>query len=169
MPTTVTQLPSIPDGTAHRMKRVQTLGHSSFSTSKLSSTKHGLHVLPHARRRFYRTDLDAHATTVSYPGSVRIIFCGSAAVALRPSPTASYTYAPYYPAFRTTRAQWRFLWRETLGSASHWRQVAGPRGEQAQDPPSILTDGSPTPLRCARLSLSPYTVVLRSGLGGAVI
>ncbi len=90
---TLTQLPSIPDNTANRMKRVQTLGKLELFDKQLSVT-----------------------------------------VAIRPSETAELHLCAVLSCSSVQQDAGRFLWRELLGSAVHWRQVAESRGGASARP-----------------------------------
>src|SRR5260370_23520288 len=69
---TLTQLPSIPDGTAHRMKRVQTLGKLELFDKQLSVNRNEACTFCHMPDVDFTGPISMlNATNVSYPGSVR--------------------------------------------------------------------------------------------------
>jgi len=109
-----------------------------------------------------------NATTVSYPGSVRIYLrirrSRVTAIANR-----RVTLMRRIILSSVQQDAGRFLCGN-FGSASHWRQVQDPAASKRKTRQSILTRwDSPTPLALCTVLTESVQVVLRSGLGGAVI
>src|SRR5256714_4800875 len=69
---TLAQLPSIPSDTAHRMKRVQTLGKLELFDKQLSVNRNTACTFCHMPDTDFTGPISMlNATTVAYPGSVR--------------------------------------------------------------------------------------------------
>ncbi len=169
---TLTQLPSIPNNTANRMKRVQTLGKLELFDKQLSVNRNT------ACRFCHMPDVDftgpismLNATTVAYPGSVRNVSADQAQSRYGHRKPQSYTYAPYYPALQYNKTQGDFYGGNFWDLRSTGDKLQSPAAEQAQDPPIDPNEMGFPDTACVvqRLSLSPYRSFLRSSLGGAII
>jgi hypothetical protein len=69
---TLAQLPSIPNDTAHRMKRIQTLGKLELFDEQLSVNRNTACTFCHMPYVDFTGPISMlNATTVSYPGSIR--------------------------------------------------------------------------------------------------
>src|SRR6267142_6639491 len=106
---TLGQLPSIPAGTAHRMKRVQTLGKLELFDKQLSVNRNTACTFCHMPDVDFTGPISMlNATTVAYPGSVRNISADQAQSRYGHRKPQSYTYSPYYPARQYNKTQGDF-------------------------------------------------------------
>src|SRR3989442_4542304 len=106
---TLTELPSIPVGTAHRMKQVQTLGKLELFDKQLSVNRNTACTFCHMPDVDFTGPISMlNATTVAYPGSVRNASADQAQSRYGHRKPQSYTYAPYYPALQYNKTQGDF-------------------------------------------------------------
>jgi cytochrome c peroxidase len=156
---TVTQLPSIPDNPAHRMKRVQTLGKLELFDKQLSVNRNTACTFCHMPDVDFTGPISMlNATTVSYPGSVRNPSADPAQSRYGHRKPQSYTYAPYYPALQYNKTQSDFYGGNFWDLRATGTRLQNPAAEQAQDPPIDPNEMGFPDTACVvhRLSLSPY-------------
>jgi cytochrome c peroxidase len=156
---TLAQLPSIPRGTAHRMKRVQTLGKLELFDRQLSVNRNTACTFCHMPDLDFTGPISIlNATTVSYPGSVRNIAADPAQSRYGHRKPQSYTYAPYYPVLQYNKMQGDFYGGNFWDLRATGDKLQNPAAEQAQDPPIDPNEMGFPDTACVvrRLSLSPY-------------
>jgi len=156
---TLTQLPSIPDNTANRMKRVQTLGKLELFDKQLSVNRNTACTFCHMPDVDFTGPISMlNATTVAYPGSVRNVSADQAQSRYGHRKPQSYTYAPYYPALQYNKTQGDFYGGNFWDLRSTGDKLQSPAAEQAQDPPIDPNEMGFPDTACVvqRLSLSPY-------------
>src|SRR5258705_471115 len=116
---TLTQLPSMPGGTAHRMKRVQTLGKLELFDKQLSVNRNTACTFCHMPDTDFTGPISTlNATTVAYPGSVRNLSADPAQSRYGHRKPQSYTYAPYYPVLQYNQTQGDFYGGELFLTAA---------------------------------------------------
>src|SRR6267142_606686 len=106
---TLTELPSIPSDTAHRTKRVQTLGKLELFDKQLSVNRNTACSFCHMPDVDFTGPISMlNATTVAYPGSVRNSSADQAQSRYGRRKPQSYTYSPYYPVLQYNKTQGDF-------------------------------------------------------------
>src|SRR6266850_8169628 len=106
---TLAQLPSIPNGTVNRMKRVQTLGKLELFDKQLSVNRNQACTFCHMPDVDFTGPISMlNATTVAYPGSVRNVSADPSQSRYGHRKPQSYTYAPYYPVLQYNKTQGDF-------------------------------------------------------------
>jgi cytochrome c peroxidase len=156
---TLAQLPSIPAGTAHRIKRVQTLGKLELFDKQLSVNRNQACTFCHMPDVDFTGPISIlNATTVSYPGSVRDISADQAHSRYGHRKPQSYTYAPYYPALQYNETQGDFYGGNFWDLRASGYKSQSPAAEQAQDPPIDPNEMGFPDTACVvhRLSVSLY-------------
>lgn len=156
---TLKQLPSIPAGTAHHMKRVQTLGKLELFDKQLSVNRNTACTFCHMPDVDFTGPISMlNASTVSYPGSVRDVSADPARSRYGHRKPQSYTYAPYYPALQFNKTQGDFYGGNFWDLRATGFKLQNPAAEQAQDPPIDPNEMGFPDTACVvhRLSRSPY-------------
>jgi cytochrome c peroxidase len=156
---TLAQLPSIPRDTAHRMKRVQTLGKLELFDKQLSVNRNTACTFCHMPYVDFTGPISMlNATTVSYPGSVRNTSADQAQSRYGHRKPQSYTYAPYYPILQFNKTQGDFYGGNFWDLRATGSELQNPATEQAKDPPIDPNEMGFPDTACVvrRLSLSPY-------------
>ena len=156
---TLAQLPSIPRDTAHRMKRVQTLGKLELFDKQLSVNRNTACTFCHMPYVDFTGPVSMlNATTVSYPGSVRNISADQAQSRYGHRKPQSYTYAPYYPILQYNKTQGDFYGGNFWDLRATGDELQNPAAEQAKDPPIDPNEMGFSDTACVvrRLSLGPY-------------
>jgi cytochrome c peroxidase len=156
---TLTQLPSIPDGPLHRVKRVQTLGKLELFDKQLSVNRNTACTFCHMPDVDFTGPISMlNATTVAYPGSVRNVSADPVLSRYGHRKPQSYTYAPYYPALQYNATQADFYGGNFWDLRATGYKLQNPAAEQAQDPPVDPNEMGFPDTACVvhRLSLSPY-------------
>src|SRR6266481_10112854 len=165
---TLTQLPSIPDDTAHRMKRVQTLGKLELFDKELSVNRNTACTFCHMPDVDFTGPISIlNMTTVAYPGSVRNIWADPAQSRYGHRKPQSYTYAPYYPVLQYNKTQGDFYGGNFWDLRATGDKLQNPAAEQAQDPPIDPNEMGFSDTACVvrRLSQSPYRSFFESVWG----
>ena len=165
---TLAQLPSIPDGTAHRMKRVQTLGKLELFDKQLSLNRNTACTFCHMPDVDFTGPISMlNATTVAYPGSVRNVSADPAQSRYGHRKPQSYTYAPYYPVLQYNKTQGDFYGGNFWDLRATGDKLQNPAAEQAQDPPVDPNEMGFPDTACVvhRLSVSPYRSFFESVWG----
>src|SRR6266850_6331845 len=156
---TLAQLPSIPNDTAHRMKRVQMLGRLELFDKQLSVNRNTACTFCHMPDVDFTGPISMlNATTVSYPGSVRNVSADPSQSRYGHRKPQSYTYAPYYPVLQYNKTQGDFYGGNFWDLRATGFKLQDPAAEQAQDPPIDPNEMGFSDTACVvhRLSLSPY-------------
>jgi cytochrome c peroxidase len=156
---TLAQLPTIPAGTAHRMKRVQTLGKLELFDKQLSVNRNTACTFCHMPDVDFTGPISMlNATTVAYPGSVRNLSADQAQSRYGHRKPQSYTYAPYSPVLQYNKTQGDFYGGNFWDLRATGDKLQNPAAEQAQDPPIDPNEMGFPDTACVvhRLSLSPY-------------
>jgi cytochrome c peroxidase len=156
---TLAQLPSIPGDTAHRMKRVQTLGKLELFDKQLSVNRNTACTFCHMPDIDFTGPISMlNATTVSYPGSVRNISADQAQSRYGHRKPQSYTYTPYYPALQYNKTQGDFYGGNFWDLRATGDELQNPAAEQAKDPPIDPNEMGFPDTACVvrRISLGPY-------------
>jgi cytochrome c peroxidase len=156
---TLAQLPSIPRDTAHRMKRVQTLGKLELFDKQLSVNRNTACTFCHMPYVDFTGPISMlNATTVSYPGSVRNGSADQVQSRYGHRKPQSYTYAPYYPALQYDKTQGDFYGGNFWDLRATGSELQNPAAEQAKDPPIDPNEMGFPDTACVvrRLSLGPY-------------
>jgi cytochrome c peroxidase len=156
---TLAQLPSIPGGTAHRLKRVQTLGKLELFDKQLSVNRNTACTFCHMPDVDFTGPISMlNATTVAYPGSVRNVSADQGQSRYGHRKPQSYTYAPYYPVLQYNKTQGDFYGGNFWDLRATGDMLQNPAAEQAQDPPVDPNEMGFPDTACVvhRLSLSPY-------------
>ena len=165
---TLTQLPSMPAGTAHRMKRVQTLGKLELFDKQLSVNRNTACTFCHMPDTDFTGPISTlNATTVAYPGSVRNASADPAQSRYGHRKPQSYTYAPYYPVLQYNQTQGDFYGGNFWDLRATGFKLQSPAAEQAQDPPVDPNEMGFPDAACVvrRLSVSPYRSFFESVWG----
>src|SRR5947209_10054054 len=156
---TLAQLPSIPTGTANRMKRVQTLGKLELFDKQLSVNRNTACTFCHMPDVDFTGPISQlNATTVAYPGSVRNVSADPAQSRYGHRKPQSYTYAPFYPVLQYNQTQGDFYGGNFWDLRATGYKLQNPAAEQAQDPPVDPNEMGFPDTACVvhRLSVSPY-------------
>src|SRR6266851_5278763 len=156
---TMAQLPSIPNDTGHRIKRVQTLGKLELFDKQLSVNRNTACTFCHMPDTDFTGPISMlNATTVAYPGSVRNISADQAQSRYGHRKPQSYTYSPYYPVLQYKKTQGDFYGGNFWDLRATGYKLQNPAAEQAQDPPIDPNEMGFPDTACVvqRLSLSPY-------------
>ncbi|HEY0321497.1 MAG TPA: cytochrome c peroxidase [Pyrinomonadaceae bacterium] len=156
---TLEQLPSIPAGPEHRMKRVQTLGKLELFDKQLSVNRNTACTFCHMPDVDFTGPISLlNATTVAYPGSVRNVSADPAHSRYGHRKPQSYTYAPYYPALQYNQTQGDFYGGNFWDLRATGYKLQNPAAEQAQGPPVDPNEMGFPDTACVvhRLSVSPY-------------
>jgi cytochrome c peroxidase len=156
---TLAQLPSIPNDTAHRMKRVQMLGRLELFDKQLSVNRNTACTFCHMPDVDFTGPISMlNATTVSYPGSVRNSSADLAQSRYGRRKPQSYTYSPYYPVLQYNQTQGDFYGGNFWDLRATGYKLQNPAAEQAQDPPVDPNEMGMPDTACIvyRLSQSPY-------------
>ena len=141
---TLAQLPSIPSDTAHRMKRVQTLGKLELFDKQLSVNRNTACTFCHMPDVDFTGPISKlNATTVAYPGSVRNNSADQAQSRYGHRKPQSYTYSPYYPVLQYNKTQGDFYGGNFWDLRATGYKLQNPAAEQAQDPPVDPNDLPP--------------------------
>ncbi len=156
---TLSQLPSIPRDTAHRTKRVQTLGKLELFDKQLSVNRNTACTFCHMPYVDFTGPISMiNATTVSYPGSVRNTSADQAQSRYGHRKPQSYTYAPYYPILQYNKTQGDFYGGNFWDLRATGSELQNPAAEQAKDPPIDPNEMGFPDTACVvrRLSQGPY-------------
>jgi cytochrome c peroxidase len=156
---TLAQLPSIPDDTAHRIKRVQTLGKLELFDKQLSVNRNEACTFCHMPYVDFTGPIPMlNATTVAYPGSARSASGDPAQSRYGHRKPQSYTYAPYYPVLQYNQTQGDFYGGNFWDLRATGYRLQNPAAEQAQFIPVDPNEMGFPDTACAvrRLSLGPY-------------
>src|SRR5882672_3890582 len=156
---TLAELPSIPTDTAHRMKRIQTLGKLELFDKQLSVNRNTACTFCHMPDVDFTGPISMlNATTVAYPGSVRNISADQAQSRYGHRKPQSYTYSPYFPALQYNKMQGDFYGGNFWDLRATGYKLQNPAAEQAEDPPIDPNEMGFPDTACVvhRLSLSPY-------------
>jgi cytochrome c peroxidase len=156
---TLAQLPSIPDDTAHRMKRVQALGKLGLFDKQLSVNRNEACTFCHMPYTDFTGPISIlNATTVAYPGSARSASGDPAQSRYGHRKPQSYTYAAYYPVLQYNQTQGDFYGGNFFDLRATGAKLQNPAAEQAQDPPIDPNEMGFPDTACVvrRLSLGPY-------------
>ena len=156
---TLAQLPSIPRDTAHRMKRVQTLGKLELFDKQLSVNRNTACTFCHMPYVDFTGPISMlNATTVSYTGSVRNASADQVQSRYGHRKPQSYTYAPYYPVLQFNKTQGDFYGGNFWDLRATGSELQNPAAEQAKDPPVDPNEMGFPDTACVvrRLSLGPY-------------
>jgi cytochrome c peroxidase len=165
---TMAQLPSIPAGTAHRVKRVQTLGKLELFDKQLSVNRNTACTFCHMPDVDFTGPISMlNATTVAYPGSVRNVSADQAQSRYGHRKPQSYTYAPYYPVLQYNKTQGDFYGGNFWDLRASGYKLQSPAAEQAQDPPVDPNEMGFPDTACVvhRLSVGPYRSFFESVWG----
>ena len=165
---TLAELPSIPNDTAHRMKRIQTLGKLELFDKQLSVNRNTACTFCHMPDVDFTGPISTlNATTVSYPGSVRNTSADPAQSRYGHRKPQSYTYAPYYPVLQFNKTQGDFYGGNFWDLRATGDKLLSPAAEQAQDPPIDPNEMGFPDTACVvrRLSLGPYKSFFESVWG----
>ena len=165
---TLAQLPSIPNDTAHRMKRIQTLGKLELFDKQLSVNRNTACTFCHMPYVDFTGPISMlNATTVSYPGSIRNTPAGQKQSRYGHRKPQSYTYSPYYPPLQYNKTQGDFYGGNFWDLRATGHKLQNPAAEQAQDPPIDPNEMGFPDTACVvrRLSLSPYRSFFESVWG----
>jgi cytochrome c peroxidase len=156
---TLAQVPSLPIDTAHRTKRVQTLGKLELFDKQLSVNRNTACTFCHMPDVDFTGPISLlNATTVAYPGSVRNISADQAQTRYGHRKPQSYTYAPYYPVLQYNKTQGDFYGGNFWDLRATGYELQNPAAEQAKDPPVDPNEMGFADTACVvrRLSLGPY-------------
>jgi cytochrome c peroxidase len=156
---TLTQLPSIPADSAHRMKQVQTLGKLLLFDKQLSVNRNTACSFCHMPDTDFTGPISIlNMTTVAYPGSVRNASADPAQSRYGHRKPQSYTYSPYYPVLQYNQTQGDFYGGNFWDLRATGTYLQNPAAEQAQNPPIDPNEMGLSDTACVvrRLSQSPY-------------
>jgi cytochrome c peroxidase len=165
---TLAQLPSIPAGTSHRVKRVQMLGKLELFDKQLSVNRNTACTFCHMPDVDFTGPISLlNATTVAYPGSVRNVSADQAESRYGHRKPQSYTYAPFYPVLQYNKTQGDFYGGNFWDLRATGYKLQNPAAEQAQDPPVDPNEMGFPDTACVvhRLSLSQYRSFFESVWG----
>src|SRR5258706_9721150 len=165
---TLAELPSMPNDTAHRMKRVQTLGKLELFDKQLSVNRNTACTFCHMPDTDFTGPISMlNATTVAYPGSVRNISADQAQSRYGHRKPQSYTYSAYYPALQYNKTQGDFYGGNFWDMRATGFALQNPAAEQAKDPPIDPNEMGLPDTACVvrRISLGPYRSMFESVWG----
>ena len=156
---TMAKLPSVPNDTAHRMKRIQTLGKLELFDKQLSVNRNEACTFCHMPYVDFTGPISMlNSTTVSYPGSVRNKSADQNQSRYGHRKPQSYTYAPYYPVLQYNKTQGDLYGGNFWDLRATGYQLQNPAAEQAEDPPVDPNEMGMPDTACVvrRISLGPY-------------
>jgi cytochrome c peroxidase len=165
---TLAQLPSLPNDTANRMKRVQTLGKLELFDKQLSVNRNQACTFCHMPDTDFTGPISMlNATTVSYPGSVRNPAADQAQSRYGHRKPQSYTYSPYFPALQYNKTQGDFYGGNFWDLRATGYKLQNPAAEQAEDPPIDPNEMGFLDTACVvrRLSVGQYRTFFEAVFG----